>query len=166
MLFGTTGRGALTDATLLELPMRYLLFVPLVVVFMAWSPDAHADYSLPPLATVFAENDVAIVDVTVVGFDNLEAVVEVHEVLRGTFAGDRLFDVMYACFGGTLSNYGVEEGQRYIILVVETKMMEETSRFVVNDEGDIEVGRFYADWLGLPGPVVDRDTFVARVSQL
>lgn len=95
---------------------------------------ARADYIMPPQATVLREAT-SIADVTVSRFDeDGHAHLVVNRVIRGAAPPAEITGVSLTCMGGSPELYGVEADTRYIMLLRDDQLYEETSYFEVKGD--------------------------------
>ena len=138
---------------------------------LALPSEARADYAMPTLQSGFGQSISTIVDATIDRYDDKGvAHITVHEVIRGNQTPKTLFDVRYTCFGGTLKNYGVKAGQRYIFLLHDDAVFEERSYFAVTADKarrlSVEFGESYRDWLGLPKATMSRSDAIDALKKV
>ena len=97
-------------------------------------PIARADY-VAPLPHVMVTEATSVADVTVTRLDDDQhAQITVNRLLRGEEPPAEITGVWLTCGGGPPGMYGIEGDTRYIVILHEDLLYEESSYFEVRGD--------------------------------
>jgi len=151
---GRLHRWEQSDANPVKLYMkRQLVLLAVIVVTVASTGNAWADYSIGEFRGCLA-TATHVVDATVTAITKeRHARLEVHRHIKGTNAPAVLTGTALSCTHEPPGAFGMQAGKRYIIMLRDARLYEETTFFEVTKREDGSAGcrlsDFHKRWFGV-----------------
>lgn len=124
--------------------------ISVIILLIILQCQSYADYAAPSLEDGI-KNITSILDISVTGFTKEGyAQFKVNKIILAKGDVPKLIKNIYlTCKGGSPKRYGMKANTRYIVFLKDENLFEESSYFIVKQEGDVttfNVGSYYRCW--------------------